>query len=151
MRNATLLSLALLPILALHAQAPAPTKGEIIVKRAIAYAKANGLDKLILQTNQANGVFHVGSGSELYLYVYDMSGVVVAHGYRADLVGKSRIDVKDPDGKYYVQAFIQMAKSGKSGLVDYKFPNPLDGKVEPKTAYVEAFENHIFCCGTYRK
>ena len=41
-------------------------------------------------------VFH---DRDLYPFVYDMNGVVVAHGAKADLVGKNLIDFKDQDGR----------------------------------------------------
>ena len=132
------------------AQAQSP-KAENIVKRAIAYAKANGVVKLVEQTNRPDGVYHVGSGSELYLYLYDLKGLMVANGYKTELVGKSRWDAKDPDGKFFVREFLAVAKSKGSGWVDYKYSNPLDSKIEAKTSYIELYEDHVFCCGTYKK
>jgi len=151
MKAGTGICLALFPFLLASAQAPAPDKAEVLVKRAIGYAKQHGVEKLILQTNQANGVFHVGSGSEMYLYVYDLQGMMKANGYKTDLVGKSRLDAKDPDGKFFVKEFISVAKAGGKGWVDYKYSNPLTGKIEPKTSYIELHEGLIFCCGTYKK
>ena len=114
-------------------------------------AKANGVEKLIEQTNRADGLFHVGSGSEMYLYIYDLNGMMKANGYKTDLVGKSRFDAKDPDGKFVVREFIKCAKSTGSGWVAYTYSNPLDGKLEHKTSYVERHQDLIFCCGTYQK
>ena len=42
-------------------------------------------------------IFH---DRDLYPFVYDMNGVVLAHGLKADLVGKNMIDFKDQDGKF---------------------------------------------------
>lgn len=146
-----ILALFLLPLQVASAQAPAMNKAENLVKRAIAYAQQNGIDKLIQQTNQANGIFHVGSGGELYLYIYDLQGMMKANGFKTDLVGHSRFDAKDTEGKFFVREFINTVKTSGKGWVDYKYPNPLDGKVEEKTAYIEGFQELIFCCGTYRK
>ena len=145
------ISLLILPCLAASAQTPVPNKAETLVKRAIVYAAKNGTERLLQQTNQANGVFHVGAGSELYLYIYDLKGMMKANGYKTDLVGQSRFDAKDPDGKFFVREFIKVAQGPGHGWVDYKYANPMDGKIEAKTSYIELHDGLIFCCGTYKK
>jgi len=141
-------ALVLLPALAAPAQST-PAQAENLVKRAVVYAKANGMEKLIKETNQ--GVFHVGSGSELYIFIYDMQGVVKAIGFNTqELVGKNRWDLKDPDGKFIVREIVETSKKG-GGWVDYKYPNPLSGKMEMKTSYVVPCEGLIIGAGTYKK
>ena len=135
----------------LSAQGHTAAQAETLVKRAIAYARQNGMEKLIAQTNAVGGVFHVGQGSELYLLVYDLKGVAVANGFKKELVGTNRFDAKDVDGKFYVREYLSVAKAKGNGWVDYKFANPMDGKIEPKTAYVEAYDAYLFCCGIYGK
>ena len=135
-----------------HAPAPAPAKAEAIVNRAVAYANQNGMDKLIQQTNQANGIFHVGAGSELYLFIYDQQGFVKAIGFNtAALVGKCRMDLKDPDGKMIIQEFIQTAQSKGKGWVDYKYPNPIGNSIESKSSYIVLSKGLILGCGIYKK
>ena len=151
MNIARILTMTVLPFVLAGAQTPEANRAEILVKRAIAYAKQNGVDKVIQQTNQANGVFHVGSGGELYLYIYDLKGMMKANGYKTELVGQSRFDATDPDGKFFVREFISTVKAAGKGWVNYKYANPSNGKLEPKTAYVQEYEGLIFCCGTYRK
>lgn len=142
-------ALVLLPALAAPAQST-PAQAETLVKRAVAYAKANGMERLIKETNQ--GVFHVGSGSELYIFIYDLNGVVKAIGYNTqELVGKNRWDLKDPDGKFIIREFVSLAKAKGSGWVDYKYPNPLSGKMEQKTSYIVLADGLIVGAGTYKK
>ncbi|WP_306598641.1 cache domain-containing protein [Geothrix sp. 21YS21S-2] len=143
------------PLLALtclvaNAQTSERTQAERIVQKAIAYARQDGMDKLILQTNLPHGIFHVGSGSDLYLFVYDLKGVAKANGFQSELVGTSRWDVKDAKGLYQVREFIKVARTKGRGWVDYHFVNPITRKVEPKATYVEAHEGFVFCCGSYR-
>jgi len=141
-------ALVLLPALAAPAQST-PAQAENLVKRAVAYAKANGMDRLIKETNQ--GIFHVGSGSELYIFIYDMQGVVKAIGFNTqELVGKNRWDLKDPDGKFIVRELVETAKKG-GGWVDYKYPNPLTGKVEQKTSYAVLCDGLMVGAGTYKR
>jgi len=140
-----------LPALMASAQSHTPAQAENIVKKAIAYARQNGIEKLLLQTNLPHGIFHVGSGSELYLFVYDQKGVARANGFQTEYVGTSRLDVKDADGFYQVREFIKTAKTKGSGWVEYRFANPVTKQTERKATYVEGYENHVFCCGIYKK
>ena len=145
-------AIAALPCLTAQAQTTIPAQAEGVVKRGIAYAKANGMEKLFQQVNQSDGIFHVGKGSELFLFVYDQQGVMKAFGFNSvEFVGKHRIDVKDADGKLFVRDIVKVAQTKGNGWVDYKFTNPVTNKVEPKSTYVEMFNDLIFCCGIYKK
>jgi cytochrome c len=132
------------------AQSADKPKAVALVKEAIALAKASGKDALVKQINFGSGRFHVGPGRPLYLFVYDGTGKCIAHGSTANFVGSNRLGVKDPDGKPYIAELIQLGKSAGKGWVDYQFVNPADGKVEPKTSYVEALDDWAVCCGIYR-
>ena len=134
------------------APAATPAQAEKLVKTAVAYATKNGMDKLIDQTNQGNGIFHVGSGSQLYIFIYDQAGLCKAIGFgTANFVGKNRIELKDPDGKMILKEFIKSAKANPAGSwVDYKYPNPLNGKNEPKTSFIMLHEGLIIGAGSYK-
>ena len=73
---------------------------------------------------------------DLYPFILDFKGIWVAHGARPVLIGKNAFDVKDQDGKYPVREMIDIIKDGRTGWVDYKWPNPLTNKIEDKSAYV---------------
>lgn len=73
---------------------------------------------------------------DLYAFVYDFKGVCVAHGARPALIGKNLLDIKDQDGKYLIRSMIDITKDGRTGWVDYKWPDPLTNKIEDKSAYV---------------
>ncbi|BDU73009.1 cache domain-containing protein [Mesoterricola silvestris] len=150
MRNRCLIALAGLTCLASHAQGHTAAQAENVVRRAIVYAQKNGLDKLIQQTNQPNGIFHVGSGSDLYLLVIDRKGIARANGFKADIVGTNRMAIKDVDGKFYMRDLLELAKTKPSGWVDYKFANPISGKIERKSTYFEVYEDVAVCCGIYK-
>lgn len=150
MKNGTVMALAGLSCLFANAQGHTAAQAENVVKRAIVFAQKNGMDKLIQQTNQSNGVFHVGSGSDLYLLVIDKKGIARANGFKADIVGTNRLVVKDVDGKFYMRELVEMAKTKNSGWVDYKFANPVSGKIEKKSTYFEVYEDLMVCCGIYK-
>ncbi len=140
-----------LPCLMASAQSANAVKAEALVKQAIVFAKANGMEKLIQETNNGSGKFHVATGSELYIFIYDDKAVVKAIGYNTGaLVGKNRMDAKDPDGKFFLREIIDTAKTKGKGWVDYKYPDPTDNKIKQKTSYVELHEGFIIGSGIYK-
>ena len=88
---------------------------------------------------------------DLYPFIYDLTGVCVAHGARPALVGKNLISLKDQNGIYLIQEMISLAKGPGSGWVDYKWPNPITNKIEDKSSYVEKMGNYFVGVGVYRE
>jgi cytochrome c len=88
---------------------------------------------------------------DLYPFVYDMSGICVAHGARPALIGKNLIDIKDQDGKYLIREMVDIAKGSGSGWIDYKWPNPQTNKIEDKSSYVEKMGDYFVGVGVYRQ
>jgi cytochrome c len=125
------------------------TKEEAVamVKKTIAYYKANGKDKTIADINAKGAQF---VDRDLYVYVATLEGVAVAHAVNPKIVGKNMGQLKDANGFAFVEDIINHAKSGKSGWVDYKWPNPITKVIDDKTTYYEAFDGHVFCAGVYR-
>lgn len=136
--------------LPLSSQSATPAEAEALVKEAIVYAKANGKDAAFKTITVAGGPFHK-HGGELYVFVYDFNGKVLAHGQGAQKVGIVQLNAKDPDGKEFVQERIQLAKTKGKGWHDYKFLNPVDKKIENKTSYIEVWDGLIFGAGIYKK
>ena len=152
MRYARLIVSICLPCMMAFAQRPTSAQAVALVKQAVAFAKQNGIAKLIQETNLENGKFHVATGGELYIFIYDERGVVKAIGFNtAALVGKSRIDLKDPDGVMIVRELINVAQNKGKGWVDYKYPNPTTNQNEQKTSYLEFYEGAIIGSGVYKE
>ena len=147
-----LICFAALPGLVAAAQTPNSTQAVALVKLAVAFAKQNGVANLIQETNRPNGKFHVASGGELYIFIYDERGVVKAIGYNTEaLVGVNRFNLKDPEGVMIVQELIKVGQSRGKGWVDYKYPNPTTGKNEQKTSYLEYYDELIIGSGIYKQ
>lgn len=144
-------ALLLLPALCLplSAQDPAPKEVEALVKEAIAFAKSNGREAAFKEITKIGGRFHK-FGGELYIFVYDMEGKVVAHGQGAAKVGANQMNSKDPDGVEYIKERIKLAKGPGKGWHDYKYINPKTQKKEPKTSYIEVWDGLIFGAGIYK-
>ena len=125
-------------------------KAQALVKEAIAFAKKDGREALLRETNQGTGRFHVKGGDDLYIFVYDLKGTCLAIGFQSQMVGVNRWSARDPDGKFFLQEITQTAQAKGGGWVDYKYTNPKNGKIEAKTSFVEAVDGMVIGCGIYK-
>ncbi|MES2264304.1 MAG: cache domain-containing protein [Pseudomonadota bacterium] len=119
-----------------------------MVKRAVAYIGAKGKDEAFKQFNDASGAY---IDRDLYIAVIDAKGVMVAHGANPRIIGKAVMEMKDADGKLFIQALVDTAQKKGSGWVDYKWPNPVTKAIESKSTYVEKAGNFTVACGIYKK
>lgn len=119
-----------------------------MVKRVQAMFVKDGPDATFKAVSDKSfGEFH---DRDLYPFIYDMKGTCVAHGARPALIGKNLIELKDQDGKYLIRELVDIANGPGSGWVDYKWPNPLNNKIEDKSSYVEKMGNYFVGVGVYR-
>jgi polar amino acid transport system substrate-binding protein len=58
-----------------------------------------------------------------YIFAYDYDGQSLALLYQPELVGTNRIDAQDPNGVYFIQQVIDVAKMGNGSLY-YIYPDP---------------------------
>jgi signal transduction histidine kinase len=125
------------------------TKDEAVamVKKAVAYIKAEGPDKAYTEISNKAGQF---VDRDLYVVVYQLDGKVLAHGGNAKFVGKDMKEAQDVDGKYFVKERIELAQKEPNFWQDYKFMDPATKKVEPKQMYCERVDNTAVCGGIYR-
>jgi len=125
------------------------TKAEAVamVKRVQAMFAKDGADATFKAVSDKSvAEFH---DRDLYPFIYDMSGICVAHGARPALIGKNLIDLKDQDGKYLIREMVDIANETGSGWVNYKWPNPLTNKIEDKSSYVEKMGSYFVGVGVY--
>ena len=145
----TSLAAALLAAGAAHAQTGNATaeQATAMVKKGVAFIKANGKDKGYTEVSTKGGQF---TDRDLYLVVYGLDGVVRAHGANEKMVGKNLIDLKDVDGKPFVKERVDLAQSKGTFWQDYKFTNPVSKKIEPKRMYCEKLDDAVVCGGIYK-
>ena len=123
-------------------------EAEAMVKKGVAYIKANGKDKGYAEISNKEGQF---KDRDLYLVVYGLDGKVWAHGANEKMVGRVLIDLKDVDGKEFVKERVELGKAKPSFWQDYKFTNPVTKKVEPKSMYCERLDETVVCGGVYKQ
>ena len=122
-------------------------QAEAMVKKGVAFIKANGKEKGYAAISDKQGQF---KDRDLYLVVYGLDGKVWAHGANEKMIGKVLIDLKDVDGKEFVKERVELGKTKPSFWQEYKFTNPVDRKVEPKEMYCERLDETVVCGGVYK-
>jgi cytochrome c len=120
-----------------------------MVQKAIAHIKKVGREKAFADFDNKQGAF---TDRDLYVVVYDIRGKVLAHGANEKLIGKDLIDLRDNDGKFFVKERVEMMSKGPDakGWQDYKFMNPVSRQIEPKSMYLQRYEDLIVGCGIYK-
>ncbi len=129
------------------ALASSAAEATALVDKAIVFYKANGKDKALAEISNKQGQFVKG---DLYVFVWDPKGVILAHGANEKLIGKDMYPIKDTDGKQFVKEAVEMANAKGSGWVDYKWTNPVSKKVEAKSTFAKKVDDLIFACGIYK-
>jgi cytochrome c len=126
----------------------AKKKAMDLIDKGIAYINKAGKEKAFKDFTDKNGGFVDG---EFYIFVVDFKGLTLAHGGNPALVGQSMFELKDSDGKLFIQEFIKLAKEKGEGWVDYKWSNPTTKKVEPKSTYIKTIKgaDYFLGCGIY--
>jgi signal transduction histidine kinase len=120
-----------------------------MVQKAIDYIKKVGREKAFADFSGKKAPW---VDRDLYVVVYDMKGKVLAHGANEKMIGKDVIDLRDNDGKFFVKERVDMmSKSANaSGWQDYKFMNPVSRQIEPKSMFIQRYEDVIVGCGIYK-
>ena len=123
-----------------------PEEAKAMVKKAVAHFKKVGKEKAIPDFCKVDGPF---VDRDLYVTVIAMDGLEIAH-INPKTVGKNVMDLRDPDGKYFIKERLDAAKTASSGWQEFKFFNPVTRKVEAKTAYWERVGDLVFSSGAYK-
>ena len=122
-------------------------EAEAMVKKGVAYIKTTPRDKAMADISNKQGQF---VDRDLYLTVYKLDGLNLAHGANEKFIGKNMIDLRDIDGKEYMRERLDMAKTKSSFWQDFKFVNPVTKKIEPKQMYCERADELVVCGGIYK-
>ena len=139
-----LLMLLNLPVFA--AEHGTASEAKAMVQKALDAMKKHGVDATITEINKRDGQYQ---DKDLYIVVYDVNGKNLAH-LNPKMVGKDMMDLTDVDGKFFIRERIELVKTKGKGWQDYKFINPTTKQIEPKSMYVEKYENVIVGCGIYK-
>jgi methyl-accepting chemotaxis protein len=119
-----------------------------MVKRGVEYARLNGQQELIADVNKlSKGQF---IDRDLYLSVYSIECIALAHGSNPRLVGVDGKNFKDVEGKFFIKDIVAAAKAKGAGWVDYKWNHPVTKKMLVKASYFEIAGDVVIACGFYK-
>lgn len=117
-------------------------KAIAMVEKGVAQFKKSSLDEACHDFTQTKKF----TQGELYLFVYDYTGVCLANGEDPSVLWKNRLDVRDTFGTYQVQEFIKTAKKG-GGWVTYHW------RGATKISYIKPVtkddKSYLIGCGFY--
>jgi signal transduction histidine kinase len=72
-----------------------------------------------------------------YVFVYDLTGKIIAHSNPPTLVGKNLIGLKDIKGNMFAAEFVSIAKSEKGkGWSEYWWPKAQAQEASLKVSYI---------------
>jgi cytochrome c len=116
------------------------------VEQAIAFYKVSGKRIALAAFTDLSGMF---VKDEIYIFVLNPKGTMLAHGVNEKFVGEEFIDLMDSDGKRFIKEIVDTANANGSGWVEYKWYNPVTREWRPKIVYFEKIDNLIICTGVY--
>jgi signal transduction histidine kinase len=115
------------------------TEAKALVEKGLGHIKAVGLEKASADFMDAGN--HAWRSKDLYLFVQQFDGTLLAHGANKGLAGKNSLDLRDATGKPFVQDFLATAKQG-SGWVDYLWTDVATKKAVQKAGYIARVPGH---------
>ena len=116
------------------------------VAKAIEFYKASGREIALAEFTNPKGPF---VQDDMYIFVLDSKGNMVAHGVNEKYTDKSFVDLKDSTGKIFIREIIEAANTNGSGWVEYQWYNPVNKETKPKSLYFEKIDDLIICSGIY--
>lgn len=119
-----------------------------MVSRALEYMSRHGGSALVEKVNaDAAPEFHEG---ELYVFVLDNTGAILAHPIDAGLAGMDDQAVKDADGNTFLARMASMTADNPDGSwFDYRWSNPVTGKAAMKSSWIVARDGYVVGVGIY--
>jgi signal transduction histidine kinase len=122
-------------------------EAQVMAGQAVAYFDEVGAEKAFAKINDDPAPMFLKG--DLYVFVIDGGGAIVAHGVDTSLIGVDATELADVDGKKFVQEMLADA-SMDGTWVDYKWEDPMTGDIEPKSSWVVLHDGYVFGVGIYK-
>jgi signal transduction histidine kinase len=88
---------------------------------------------------------------DLYVFVVDLDTQrYVAHGTTLRLINTDFSKIKDPEGKPVGEPILALMAKQDYGEYEYRWKNPVTGKIEDKHAYLKRVGHFLVAVGYYR-
>jgi signal transduction histidine kinase len=118
------------------------------VAKAIAFYKKAGQTIALAEFSNLRGPF---VKDDMYVFVLNFRGTMLAHGANEKYVGQNWLDVEDASGRKFIQEIIESARTKGSGWVKYQWHSPVTKEDLLKHVYFEKVDALIFCSGVYKE
>jgi cytochrome c len=123
-----------------------PAEAKAMLEKAAEHYKSVGREQALADFNAKKPPFF---DRDLYVACMDSKHVIVANGGYPQLVGTSADAWRDADGKAMGKAVSDATSSNGEGSVEYRWYNPVSGKIEPKVGFVQKIGDDILLVGAY--
>ncbi|MBX9635901.1 MAG: cache domain-containing protein, partial [Magnetospirillum sp.] len=91
------------------------------------------------QTAAKNAIAAIRYDEREYLWLNDLSGIMVMHPTNPDLDGKALFQLKDANGKFFFKEMVDIVLAKGEGELGYLWPKAGSTHAEPKLSYVKGF------------
>jgi len=123
-------------------------EAKAFVQKAKDFYKKTGKAIAMAEFTNPKGPFVQG---DMYVFVLNLKGTLLAHGVNEKYIGQDFIDVKDSDGRSFVREIVDVANAKGQGIADYKWYNPKTKEDLQKEVYFEKVDDVIICSGIYKE
>lgn len=88
---------------------------------------------------------------DLYVFVFDKSGILHASGAFPQMVGSDASGAQDTSGRFFIREMLRLAFGTKKGAgwVEYRMLSPCSGKFDGKVSYIKRVGNFLVGVGAY--
>ena len=117
-----------------------------LVARAVALIEAQGAAAAFTRIMDPAGGFIRG---DLYVFILDPQGTVVANGNAPESVGANALEARDQNGHYYIREILRRAFTVGDGWIRYHWYSPCNGKLIGKQVYFKRSGRYVVCAGFY--
>lgn len=118
------------------------------VHKAIGFFMSEGRDKALAEIADPRGPFILGNR---YVFALNTGGELLAHPFLKELQGRNITELRDSEGKSFIQKLLGTANARGYGFVEYKWPAPESKENLHKTLFFERVDGMILCGGFYTK
>ena len=117
-----------------------------LVGRATALMDELGAFVAFRQMMDPGGEFING---DLYVFVLDQRGTIVANGASPGSVGSNAWAARDLNGHYFIREILQQAYVHGEGWIDYRWYSPCTARMTAKRVFFKRAGRFVVCVGYY--
>ena len=117
-----------------------------LVNKAATVMEEEGIFPAFRQIMKPGGGFIKG---ELYVFVINMKGTIVANGTAPESVGNNTLLSRDQNGRYFIQEMLQQAFANGQGWIKYHWYSPCTRKLAEKVVYFKRAGGFVIGAGYY--